>query len=90
MTEIQFSTAGELAAEIRTGRVTSREVTEQLLDRIAVDSAVNAVLEVRREAALRAAVAGSGRESRRINFQLGQATHGLGNRRTPPTCALQA
>jgi Asp-tRNA(Asn)/Glu-tRNA(Gln) amidotransferase A subunit family amidase len=66
MAEIQFSTAGELAAKIRTLSVTSREVTERLLAHVAADSAV---IEVRREAGLRAAAAGSGRESRRINFQ---------------------
>ncbi|MFI5692937.1 amidase family protein [Kribbella sp. NPDC051586] len=48
-------TAGEIAEQIRTGQVTSREVTEQLLDRIAEDTAVNAVVEVRREYALAAA-----------------------------------
>jgi amidase len=53
MAEIQFSTAGELAAKIRTGSVTSREVTEQLLTHVAADSAVNAVIDVRREPALR-------------------------------------
>ena len=48
-------TAGEVAQRIRTGQVTSREVTEQLLARIAEDTQVNAVVEVRREHALAAA-----------------------------------
>ncbi|TCC05555.1 amidase family protein [Kribbella soli] len=45
-------TAGEVAERIRTGQVTSREVTEELLARIADDTQVNAVVEVRREHAL--------------------------------------
>ena len=45
-------TAGEIAERIRTGRVTSREVTEELLARIANDTRVNAVVEVRSEHAL--------------------------------------
>ncbi|HZX02718.1 MAG TPA: amidase family protein [Kribbella sp.] len=48
-------TAGEIAERIRTGQVTSREVTEELLDRIAADTEINAVVEVRREHALAAA-----------------------------------
>ena len=48
-------TAGEIAERIRTGEVTSREVTEQLLDRIADDKTINAVVEVRPEYALAAA-----------------------------------
>ncbi|WP_327633800.1 amidase family protein [Kribbella sp. NBC_00482] len=45
-------TAGEIAERIRTGQVTSREVTEELLARIANDTRVNAVVEVRSEHAL--------------------------------------
>ncbi|GAA3088327.1 amidase family protein [Kribbella aluminosa] len=48
-------TAGEIAERIRTGQVTSREVTEELLGRIAADTEVNAVVEIRREYALTAA-----------------------------------
>ncbi|WP_432892042.1 amidase family protein [Kribbella sp. CA-245084] len=48
-------TAGEIAERIRTGQVTSREVTEELLARIAADTDVNAVVEVRPEYALAAA-----------------------------------
>ncbi|MFD3399326.1 amidase family protein [Kribbella sp. NPDC058693] len=48
-------TAGEVAERIRTGQVTSREVTEELLARIASDTEVNAVVEVRPEYALQAA-----------------------------------
>ncbi|MFG1907915.1 amidase family protein [Kribbella sp. NPDC048928] len=48
-------TAGEIAERIRTGRTTSREVTEHLLARIADGTEVNAVVEVRREHALAAA-----------------------------------
>lgn len=48
-------TAGEVAEQIRTGQITSREVTEQLLARIAADTEVNAVVEVRAEYALAAA-----------------------------------
>ena len=55
MTEIEFRSAGEIAAAIRTGEVTSREVTERMLARIAAGSAVNAVVETRAEYALKAA-----------------------------------
>lgn len=48
-------TAGEIAERIRTAKVTSREVTEQMLARIAADTEVNAVVEVRPEYALAAA-----------------------------------
>jgi amidase len=48
-------TAGEVAERIRAGQVTSREVTEQMLARIAADTEVNAVVEVRPEYALAAA-----------------------------------
>jgi len=47
--------AGEIADRIRTGQVSSREVTEELLARIADDQEVNAVVEVRREYSLAAA-----------------------------------
>ncbi|MER7245453.1 amidase family protein [Kribbella sp. NPDC000426] len=39
-------TAGEIAEQIRTGQVTSREVTEQLLARIVDDKTINAVVEI--------------------------------------------
>lgn len=48
-------TAMELAGGIRRGETTSREVTEDLLARIAADDRVNAVVETRPEFALRAA-----------------------------------
>jgi amidase len=48
-------TAGEIAERIRTGQASSREVTEDLLARIAADTEVNAIVEVRREYALAAA-----------------------------------
>ena len=47
--------AREIADRIRTGQVSSREVTEELLARIADDQEVNAVVEVRREYSLAAA-----------------------------------
>ncbi|MGW7687099.1 amidase family protein [Kribbella sp. NPDC054772] len=50
-----MTTAEEIAERIRTGQVTSREVTEQLLARIAADTELNAVVEVRPEYALAAA-----------------------------------
>lgn len=50
-----METAGEVAERIRSGQVTSREVTEALLARIADDTQVNAVVEVRAEHALAAA-----------------------------------
>ncbi|MEV5962655.1 amidase family protein [Kribbella sp. NPDC051952] len=45
----------EIAGRIRAGQVTSREVTEDLLARIAADDRVNAVVETRAEYALQAA-----------------------------------
>jgi amidase len=48
-------TATEIAALIRAGEVTSREVTERMLARITADTTVNAVVETRAEFALRAA-----------------------------------
>lgn len=50
-----MTTATEIARRIRAGEVTSREVTEQLLARIAHDDSVNAVVETRAEFALRSA-----------------------------------
>jgi amidase len=50
-----MTTATEIARRIRAGEVTSREVTEQLLARIASDRSVNAVVETRPEFALRSA-----------------------------------
>lgn len=55
MNEIESRSAGEIAAAIRTGELTSREVTERMLARIAAGSAVNAVVETRAEYALEAA-----------------------------------
>jgi amidase len=48
-------TATEVAARIRVGEVSSREVTEGMLTRIAADTDVNAVVETRPEFALQAA-----------------------------------
>src|SRR5215218_5123873 len=48
-------TATQIAARIRAGEVTSREVTERMLARIAADTTVNAVVETRAEFALQAA-----------------------------------
>jgi len=55
MSEIEFRTAGEIAADIRHGRVSSLEATERLLARVAVSSAVNAVVETCPDEALEAA-----------------------------------
>lgn len=52
-----MTTALEIAGRIRAGEVTSHQVTEQLLTRIAADTTVNAVVETRPEYALRAAAA---------------------------------
>jgi amidase len=57
MTEIEFRTAGEIAADIKQGKVSSREVTEVLLARVEADSTVNAVVEIRAEFARQAAAA---------------------------------
>jgi amidase len=57
MTEIEFSSAHEIAAEIRSGVVSSREVTERMLARIEADETVNAVIETRPEYAVQAATA---------------------------------
>jgi amidase len=53
----ELSTANEAAAAIRAGRASSRELTEDLLARIAADTTVNAVIETRPEYALQAATA---------------------------------
>jgi amidase len=50
-----MTTATEIAEPIRTGQVTSREVTEELLERIAADDRVKAIVETRAEFALQAA-----------------------------------
>lgn len=55
MTATATATATEIAARIRAGEVTSREVTERMLARIAADTEVNAVVETRPEFALQAA-----------------------------------
>ena len=55
---ILFGSAADAAGSLRSGEVSSRELTGMLLAQIdAVNPAVNAVVEVRREAALRAAAA---------------------------------
>jgi amidase len=51
----EFSTAQQAAAAISAGQASSRELTEQLLARIAADTSVNAVVETRPEYALQAA-----------------------------------
>lgn len=56
MNEILFQSAGEAAELLRRKHLSSRELTEALLARIdAVNPRVNAVVELRREAALREA-----------------------------------
>ncbi len=55
MTEIEWMSATEIAARIRAGAVTSEEVTERMLARVAGDSEANAVVEVRAEYAVAAA-----------------------------------
>ena len=50
-------TATEVAARIRAGEVTAHEVTEHMLQRIAADTDLNAVVETRAEFALQAAAA---------------------------------
>ena len=58
MASIVFRSATEVAAMVRRKEISSRELTESLLARIdAVNPAVNAVVELRREAALREAAA---------------------------------
>jgi amidase len=58
MSELPFCSATEAAGMLRRGEVSSHELTELLLTRIdALDPAVNAVVEWRREAALREAAA---------------------------------
>ena len=61
MNEILFHSASDAAQAVRRKEITSRELTELLLARIdAVDPDVNAVVELRREAALREADAADG------------------------------
>ena len=54
MTEMVFRSATEVAALLRSGRLSARELVELMLERVeAVNPAVNAVVEACREAALR-------------------------------------
>ncbi|MEV6412470.1 amidase family protein [Kribbella sp. NPDC051718] len=53
----RLRTATEAAAAIRAGQASSRELTEDLLARIAADTTVNAIIETRPEYALAAATA---------------------------------
>jgi amidase len=56
MTETLFLSATEIAAQLRAGRLSARELAELVLGRVdAVNPAVNAVVEVHREAMLRVA-----------------------------------
>jgi amidase len=56
MTDTLLQSATEIAAQLRSGRLSARELAGLVLDRVdAVNPAVNAVVEVHREAALRAA-----------------------------------
>jgi amidase len=56
MTDIFFQSATEVAALLRAGRLSARELAVLVLERVdAVNPAVNAVVEVRHEAGLRAA-----------------------------------
>jgi len=58
MTEIMYRPAAEVADELRRGEMSSRELTETLLVRIhALNRTLNAVVELRAEAALEDAVA---------------------------------
>jgi hypothetical protein len=60
MKELLFQSATEAAEVLRRKEVSSRELTEKLLEGIdAVNPAVNAVVEVRREAALQEAASGA-------------------------------
>jgi amidase len=52
MTKIEDQSATDIAAEIRAGKVTSEEVTERMLARIAAAPGVNAIVETRPEYAL--------------------------------------
>lgn len=53
----RLSTATEAAAAIRAGQASCRELTEDLLARIAADTTLNAIVETRPEYALQAATA---------------------------------
>ena len=54
MTDVTFLSAGQVTALLRDGRLSARELTERVLERVeAVNPVVNAVVEVRRAVALR-------------------------------------
>src|SRR5688572_26940526 len=56
MTDTLFLSATEITAQLRAGRMSARELAELVLSRVdAVNPAVNAVVEVHREATLRVA-----------------------------------
>src|SRR3954465_2817436 len=56
MTETLLQSATEIAARLRAGQLSARELAELVLDRVEeVNPVVNAVVEARREVALRAA-----------------------------------
>lgn len=56
MTDTVFQSATEVAALLRAGRLSARELAELVLDRVdAINPVVNAVVETQREAGLRAA-----------------------------------
>jgi Amidase len=56
MTDTLFQSTTGIAAQLRAGQLSARELAELVLDRVdAVNPAVNAVVEAHREAALRAA-----------------------------------
>ena len=56
MTELLFQSATEIATLLRTGRLSARELADQVLERVkAVDPAVHAVVQTDPEAALRVA-----------------------------------
>lgn len=56
MTDVLFQSATETAARLRSGQLSARELTEQVLARVeAINPTLNAIVETDREAALRAA-----------------------------------